>query len=134
MNELRKLIADASHSLSTYKFPDVTIAQSRLDAILKAADIGGIANDRLDSVEIDDGYVCIETSWAVRGCSNSSSYRFPESILDAKNPLKAAAKWGLEKKITDATDRLNVAKRDAQYQEDQLKELNTKLAAANHDH
>lgn len=127
---LRELIEQASNDIGMYKHPNITEAKKRLDEILTAAHLGGCEHDTIDSLDISDDTIQIETSWYARGCENSSSYSFPSSILDAADPIKAATIWGLETRIADKQKKIDQAKAEVKMYEAGLAKLNAELEAA----
>jgi hypothetical protein len=118
MTTLIELIEQASSDLSTFKNPDVGECQRRLDEIIQATGFGGIAHDRLMSLDIYLDTLHIETSWSTRGCSNSSSYTIPMSIIRDDDPIQAAKIWTMEKRIAETEHGLNAARLSVkQYEE-----------------
>lgn len=112
MTTLRDLIDEAAWAISRYKSPDVRECKERLSEVLEAAGLGSISHDCLESIDECDGHICIETSWTARGCSNTSSFRIPASIVDADDPVRAATEWGLRKKIATAQGQAARARAD----------------------
>ncbi len=121
----RELIENASFQLSTYKHPDIDEARELIEKILSAAEKGSIQHDHVESMEINDDEVIIETTWSVRCCTNSSTYRFPTYILDAENPEYEAKKWSLEEKLETAKAELIAAEKTLEYAKQKLDKTST---------
>ena len=97
-----ELISDAISKHDTFRSPDISEAANLIDSILIAAGEGSIRYDEIEDLSMYGGSVHIDTRYTVRGCSDSQSYSFPISILEAADPIKAATIWGLNKKISKA--------------------------------
>lgn len=44
----------------------------------------------------------ITTGWTSRGCSNSTDYKIPLSVLRSEDPVAAATQWKEQKALQDA--------------------------------
>ena len=117
---LRQLIDNAISQLNIYKTPDIDECKSRLNEILKVSQLGGINYDKIEKMTENNQVLTIDTSWSARGCSNTSSYELPVSIIDAQDPLIAAKAWGWEKRINEAQSKLDDAKANVVWHENQI--------------
>jgi hypothetical protein len=131
MNILKELIEKASDDISTFKYPNIDECQSSLSKILTAAGYGSIVNDKIESLDIRKGILRIETTWYARGCSNSSDYDIPMSVIEAEDPIKAATIWGLTERINKAEHELANAQRSVIYAQETLTKLNSELEKVN---
>lgn len=127
MSELRKLIEDAAAAIATYKHPDTSECRKRLDKVITASGLGSIGNDALTDVAFSGGKVVIETAYSVLGCEQSDRYEFPESIIDAAHPVKAAALWGLERRVKKAEREVKAARNTLSNCEAELSKAETAL-------
>lgn len=118
MKTIRQLIDGAIEQIDTYRHPDTSGAEDKLNEIIVAAGLGNISHDRLAYLDIQDGKVCIRTEYSVRGCENSDYYEFPEAILDADDPIRAATEWGLKKKLGCAQQERDEARRLLAFREE----------------
>lgn len=123
----REFVEQASHDISTYKNPAIDECKNILNEILCAAKLGDIKHDKIESLDVYEDEVHIETSWSARGCENSSSYEFPTSILDAEDYIKAATIWGLNRLIAVVTTGRDSALQQAETFEKQRAELANEL-------
>lgn len=132
-NTLRQLIDGAAAAIRTYKHPDISECRERLDEILTAAGLGSIGSDHLTYLTLSHGTVTINTEYSVRGCEQSDEYEFPDFIIDAADPVKAATLWGAEQRTKKAKHEVDVARRALSLSESALAkaeaELNSALAA-----
>ncbi|NTF18112.1 hypothetical protein G6L37_06815 [Agrobacterium rubi] len=71
----------------------------------------------------------VNTAYSTRGCLQSGEYIFPESLLDEADPAKLAERWGLEKNISEAQERVDEVKRELEDCEESLAEAKAALAA-----
>lgn len=102
---LRVLLEEAGFALRIYRSPDTAELRARLRAVLNAAGMHYNGLDALVSIDEaagEDGYFEIETSYSVRGCSMSDTYRLPTVIVDAPDPVVAATAWKRAKDLRDA--------------------------------
>lgn len=127
---LREIIEEAASALYTYKHPDVSECQDRLNEIIVAAKLGGISHDNLAHIDISRGMVNIRTTYSVRSCPQEDFYEFPEHIIDADDPVKAATIWGLETKLSEEKQKLGKARSDLSMYEKHVAEAENALAAA----
>lgn len=109
---VRELVEEASSAISTYKSPSIAEAREVLNGIIKAADLGNLEYERIDGISFYDGMVEVNTTYSTRGCTQSGEYIFPETLLEETDPVKAAKRWGLQKKVDDAQERTDEARRD----------------------
>jgi hypothetical protein len=130
MSALRDLLEKAERDINTFKHPNVDEAQLWLHNILVAAGLPGINLDSLDHLYIGDEDVCVTTSWSVRSCADSDTYRFPTFIIDAADPIKAARVWGLEAKLEDMRDQLNSLVAQVETRKARIAELEAELVSA----
>jgi hypothetical protein len=96
----REIFEAAVSQFNTYKHANIDEAEALLNSILEAAGLGSLTHETIESIDEFSGNIYIETSYSCRGCADTSSYKFPSSILDAADPIKAARIWGLKEKIT----------------------------------
>lgn len=111
---LRALLEEAASNLLVYRSPDLDEVRQRLNEVLEAAGLGTTSNDRIESIaefREDDSFV-IHTAWTARGCSQTSEYRLPASIVDAADPLEAAKSWKHDKEVAEARAALAKAESD----------------------
>lgn len=127
---LRILWDEAEGAIRTLKHPNISEFQAQLDAILRAAEVGGVRDDTIDSIDELGDTMYVNTTWYARGCSNGSNYKFPASIIDAEDPIKAATIWGLDQRITATLQRIENAKGLLKSEDAHLDELAQKLAEA----
>lgn len=99
---LRRLVDKASSQLSQLKNPDVSEAQARLHEVLMAAQIGGIQHNHLTSIEERGGMLVIDSTYPARGHTNTADHEIPLSVIDAKDPVAAARRWGAEQRVAKA--------------------------------
>jgi hypothetical protein len=125
---LRELVEEASSAISTYKNPSISEAKSRLNDIVKSAGLGNLEYESIDGISFYKGMIELSTSYSVRGCMQSGEYIFPESILDEPDPVAAAKRWGIQKKISDAQESVDEARRDLEGREETLAEALAELA------
>jgi hypothetical protein len=131
MSTTREIIETASSRISTYRSPDIDDARALLNKILGAADLGGIGDyDKISSIDFYGDQVVIDTQWMARQCNQTSTYRFPEFILDAADPVKAATIWGLEQQINEQNIKLAEAQSRVTWCTNELTKLNAKLEQA----
>lgn len=117
---LRAILDQAAADIDRFKHPDIDEAQQRLHELIKAAGLGGIDRDTISSLDIDSTTIRLTTEWSARGCMNSSDYELPVSILDATDPVQAAAVWGADRKIQEAQNKVKEAERNLGYAQEQL--------------
>lgn len=125
---LREIVEDAASAINTYKNPQISDAKTRLNEIVKAADLGNLEYESIDSISFNRGTVEINTTYSVRSCPMSGEYIFPESILDEADPVAAAKRWGLEQKVAKAQEKVDESRRDLEGCEKTLAEALTELA------
>lgn len=116
-------IQQASKDLETYKSPNLGDIQDKLNDLLSEADIGCIAGDRLDSIDVYDDEIVIQTSYSVRGCHDNSTYTLPMSIIEAEDPFNAAKLYGWDKRINHAKALRDHSKREMERYEAQYEKL-----------
>ena len=126
---LRKLVEKAEHDIGYYRGPDISEAKDVLHAIISAAGLGGIADDEVTGLGIEDGMVEIATRYSVRGCEQTDSYAFPEFLLDAADPVAAARTWGLERRRMELVSKIDEAARHQAHYGKLLAEVDAELAA-----
>ncbi len=102
MSNLRAIIEAAQHQIDTFRSPDISEADARLDELLVAAELGSIRHDRIERISEHEGILHIHTSWSARGCTNTSDFEFPTAILDAPDPIAAAKEYGHKKRVSEA--------------------------------
>ncbi len=125
---LREIIEEASSAISTYKRPQISEARDRLNEIVKAAGLGDLEYESIDGISFYNDNVEISTTYSVRSCPMSGEYIFPASILDEADPVAAAKRFGLQKKVDDAQEKVDEARRDLGYCEETLAEAMAELA------
>ncbi len=125
---LREIIEEASSAIDTYKHPQISEARDRLNGIIKAAGLGDIERESIDSISFHKDTVAIRTTYSVRSCQGNEEYIFPESILDAADPVAAAKRFGIQKKVDDAQEKVDEARRDLESLEETRDEALAELA------
>jgi hypothetical protein len=125
---LREIIEEAASAIDTYKHPDISEARDRLNEIIKAAGLGSIEHESIDDISFHKGNVAIRTTYSVRSCLSSEEYILPESILDDVDPVAAARRFGLQKKVDDAQEKVDEARRDLESLEETRDEALAELA------
>jgi hypothetical protein len=130
LQTLREIVEEAASALYTYKHPNVSECQDRLDEIIGAAKLGGISHDNLAHIDISRGMVNIRTTYSVRSCPQEDVYEFPEHILDAEDPIKAAAIWGLETTLSREKEKLDEARSQLRLYEKRVIDTENALATA----
>lgn len=125
---LREIVEEASSAIDTYKHPQISEARERLNEIVKAADLGNLEYESIDGISFYKDKVEISTTYSVRSCPMSGEYIFPASILDEADPVAAAKRFGLEKKVADAQEKADEARRDLEGHEETLAEALAELA------
>lgn len=125
----RDLIANAEIQMDTYKHPDTGACEDFLEKVLVSAGLVNSSPGSLGYVSIRDGSVHLRYDYSVRGCSSSDDYSFPETILDAKDPLHAAKLWGLEKRSKEIGWKVAEKTRELQHYQEELRRAEEELAA-----
>ena len=126
---LRDVLEDAESAIDTYRHPDLSEAQPRLNEILVAAGLGDTGSDRITKLRVGAKSVYVETAYSVRGCMCDDSFEFPVELIDTDDPPRAAARWGLERKRAEAVREVAQAKRVLAGWETELAGIEAKLAA-----
>ena len=103
---INELISNTDEAESSYNSAKDELKGS-LDKLLQAAGLGSIALDHLEQYYRSDEYLYITTTWSCRGCTNSSDYKIPLSIIDAKDPMAAAVAY------KDAEDKRKAERKQA---------------------
>lgn len=124
-----EIIQDAASKLDVYRKPAIDAAVELIDTILSSADLGSIQHETIKSIDIQDEIVIINTSYIVRGCSDTSCYVFPTSLLLEDDVERAATRYGKQLKLKDVEDRLASLRYQVEYQESILARLQADLAA-----
>lgn len=124
----REIIETAAQALDVYKDPDVTECEELLNLIFVAARLGGISYDTLNSVRFHRGEVYVKTTYSDGRCSQQDSYQFPESIIDAADPVSAATVWGLEKKAWEIFSKIQEIESTLAHYQKELKSVKAELA------
>lgn len=106
---LRDLIRRAQEDMDRYKHPDTSEVEAKLDAILKAGKLGGIAGDELTGLYFYNGVLRITTSYSVRNCEMTGRYEIPEYVIDAEDPEAAVKLWSKNQSIAKAKHELEKA-------------------------
>jgi hypothetical protein len=130
MTTLREIVENAASSLGTYVHPDISECQDRLSEIIIAAKLGGISHDNLVGIEINRGKVTVHTTYSVRSCAQEGLFEFPEHILDAEDPIKAATIWGLEAELEEEIEKRDEARHTLALYEKRVTEAEKALSAA----
>lgn len=125
---LREIVEEASYAIDTYKHPSIPEARNRLNDIVKAAGLGNLEYETIDGISFHKDTIEINTTYSTRGCLQSGEYIFPASILEAADPVAAAKRWGLQKKVDDAQEKVDEARRDLEGCEETLSEALDELA------
>lgn len=125
---LREIVEEASSAIDVYKNPPISEARSRLNDIVKAAGLGDLTHESIDGISFYKDSIEISTTYSTRGCMQSGEYIFPASILDEADPIAAAKRWGLQKKVDDAQEKVDEARRDLEGCEETLSEALDELA------
>lgn len=116
-------IQQAAKDLEMYKSPDLGDLQDKLNDLLSEADIGCIAGDRLDSIDVYDDEIYIQTSYSVRGCHDTNSYTLPTFIVEAEDPFRTAKLYGWDKRINHAKALRDNAQREMERYSSQYEKL-----------
>lgn len=124
-----EIIQDAASKLDVYRKPAIDAAVELIDTILTSADLGSIQHETIKSIDIQDEIVIINTSYIVCGCSDTSCYVFPTSLLLEDDVERAATRYGKQLKLKDVEDRLASLKYQVEYQESILARLQADLVA-----
>lgn len=124
-----EIIQDAASKLDVYRKPAIDAAVELIDTILTSADLGSIQHETIKSIDIQDEIVIINTSYIVCGCSDTSRYVFPTSLLLEDDVERAATRYGKQLKLKDVEDRLASLKYQVEYQESILARLQADLVA-----
>ncbi len=127
---LRDLLEAAEGDLDTYRHPDVSEAQRRLNEVLEAAGLGSTGTDRITRLRVGPREVFVRAEYSVRSCVSDNEYEFPVTILDAPDPVAAARRWGLERRRGEAVAKVAEAKRAKERWEAELAGIEAALAAA----
>lgn len=106
---LQELIDKAINDIDEYRHPDVDDVQNRLHEILQAAKVGSINQDHLESLSIHNGMLYIRVTWTCRGCDQSADYEIPMAVIEAPDPVRAAAIWGSSNRLEEAKRNLRSA-------------------------
>ena len=125
---IRELFEHASHAVDTYKSPDISEARERLNEILIAAGLGSTGSDNITRWNMYRGEVEVGTRYSVRSCAQEDRYTFPQTILDAPDPIAAARKWGLERKRDKAAQELKEAETIFDSRKARLQKIRSELA------
>lgn len=126
---LREVVEEASSAINTYTSPSIREARDALNTIINAAGLGNLEYESIDGISFHDGTVEVNTTYSTRGCVQSGEYIFPESLLDEAEPETAAKRWGLEKKVSEAQERVDEVRRELERCEESLEEAKAALAA-----
>lgn len=126
---LRGLLEAAEGDLDTYRHPDVSEAQRRLNEVLEAAGLGSTGTDRITRLRVGPREVFVRTEYSVRSCICDDEYEFPVGIIDEPDPVAAARRWGLERRRKEAVGKLEEARRALAHWESELAGIEEKLAA-----
>ena len=102
MSELIKIIEEAQTQLETYKHPDTSEAERRLDEILRAGQLGGISGDELTDLSFHNGFLHIHTRYSVRSCEQRGHYQIPRRVLTAEDPIGAIKVWAKDQRVAKA--------------------------------
>ena len=107
---LRELVDDAIHQIDLYKNPSIDEFEQRFSEILKAARLGSLEHEDIESLGEYGGNIHLTSSWSARGCHNTSDYKIPSAIIDAPDPVAAARRWGCEHRLDEARRREAMAR------------------------
>lgn len=124
---LRQLIEDTQLSVYTYKFPDTEEFRKNVNLILVASGLSSIdEHDKIESIDISDGWVSIRTSYYSRSCECSSDYKFPEYLLDEDDYVKESKLWGINREIQENHEKLVRLEKDIAHIKNSLSSLLTR--------
>lgn len=126
---LRTLLETAERDLATYRNPNVSDAQKRLNELLAAAGLGGTGTDRITCLRVGPEKVFVRAEYSVRSCISDNEYEFPTSLMDEPDPLDSARRWGLERRRRKAVKRIEEARSELERWEAELMEIEGALAA-----
>lgn len=124
---LRELIDDAESRIAVYRNPNLDDVHAELEKLFIAAKIGSIAHDKITRLSIIGDELFIQTGWSARGCYDTTDYTIPMSIIDAPDPVRAAALWG-------SIDRLLTARQSVRVAEQALSDRRMQLAELEQEH
>ncbi len=127
---LRSILEAAASDVETYRDPDIWEAQRRLSEVLVAAGLGSITSDRIADLQVTDKEVYVHVTWSAYSCDCDARHTFPASIIDAPDPLQAAARWKLGRERADIVGKLEEAKRLQRHWGSKLEEVDARIAAA----
>lgn len=120
MTTLRELIDQAVADMDRLKHPDTAEAERCIDEILVAGKLGSLAHEHLEGMHFHDGMLLVDTSYSVRGCSQSSRYEIPETVIDGDDPVAAIKPWAKEQRVAKARDDLAASERQTEWYRGQL--------------
>ena len=124
-----EIIQDAASKLDVYRKPAIDAAVELIDTILSSADLGSIQHETIKSIDIQDEIVIINTSYIVRGCSDTSCYVFPTSLLLEDDVERAATRYGKQLQLEKLENDLSYLKNQVAYKEAAIARLQADLAA-----
>ena len=124
-----EIIHDAASKLSVYRNPTIDEAEELIDTILSSADLGSIQHEAVESIDIQDEVVIINTSYSIRGCADTSYYVFPTSLLLEDDVERAATRYGKQLKLDELENNLSYLKREVASKEAAIARLQADLAA-----
>lgn len=126
---IHQILADAEHQIDAYKHPDTDEAKAVLNGIIKAAGLGDISHDDLTYLSLSKGMVRLTTEYSTRGCTQSGDFEFPQALLYAADPIRAATEWGLRRKLSSATTKRDEMKLALARMDDAVKQASEALDA-----
>ncbi|WP_269581879.1 hypothetical protein [Roseibium sp. Sym1] len=118
----REVLEDAQAVIETYRDPEIDAAITAIDDVLKVMGNGQIGNDRVERINFERGAVRIHTSYSVRSCAMHDEYEIPSHVIDADDPVEAGRRYGKERRVADARNKVDDARKALKYAEEQLEE------------
>lgn len=110
MTKLYEIIRNAAHAVGEYRNPDLTEFRAAIDPVLKALGESTIGADKVESIDIYDEYIKIESSYVCRGCGNTCDHTIPMVIVEAVDPIRAATERTLRAKLAESVQKLQYAR------------------------
>lgn len=124
MSELREIIEQASSDIEEYKHPDLSAVTERLNRLFAAGKFGSIGNyDKIERISFRAGTVEVVVGYSRRSCYNTFEVEFPESVLDADDPIDAISAWAWG-------ERVDAARQDVELYEAYLESAKKRLVEA----
>lgn len=135
MKSIDEVIEEARSEVATMRYPDVSEFKERLNPILKAAGLGSLEHDQIERILVTcegtpQEALEINTSYSVRGCSQSGEYIIPMSVVrlvDTSEGLTAPKVWAAEKRIKHLESKVRTAKNELKGYQEELDIANLEL-------